>query len=177
MDVFPLKAIEIARDNPPVLNRLAKIFHFLGKQEMAMAVCNMALDARPDPALNWQAYSMRAKVCSILSKQCSPGIPMLLKKPVFSLVKLKRSRFFLVALCFLEVPYSQVLLCQYQLYWLLSSHGSTSPAVAVCNVTYTQIHIVLMRAIFGVPVLVGLLRKTQNKTLKAKKLMSKYTCF
>ncbi|XP_077189727.1 tetratricopeptide repeat protein 22 [Paroedura picta] len=56
------KAIEIARDNPPVLNRLAKIFQFLGKQEMAMAVCNMALDALPDPALNWQAYCMRAKM-------------------------------------------------------------------------------------------------------------------
>ncbi|XP_060087860.1 tetratricopeptide repeat protein 22 [Heteronotia binoei] len=56
------KAIEIAKDNPPVLNRLAKIFHFLGKQEMAMAVCNMALDELPDPALNWQAYCMRAKM-------------------------------------------------------------------------------------------------------------------
>ncbi|XP_053169517.1 tetratricopeptide repeat protein 22 isoform X1 [Hemicordylus capensis] len=56
------KAIEMARDNPPVLNRLAKIFHFLGKQEMAMAVCNMALDVLPDPVLNWQAYCMRAKM-------------------------------------------------------------------------------------------------------------------
>uniref|UniRef100_A0A8D0DX89 Tetratricopeptide repeat domain 22 n=1 Tax=Salvator merianae TaxID=96440 RepID=A0A8D0DX89_SALMN len=56
------KAIEISRDNPLVLNRLAKIFHFLGKQEMAMAVCNMALDVLPDPVLNWQAYCMRAKV-------------------------------------------------------------------------------------------------------------------
>ncbi|KAL7985041.1 hypothetical protein Chor_003611 [Crotalus horridus] len=56
------KAIEVARDNPPVLNRLSKIFHFLGKLEMAMAVCNMALDVLPDPRLNWQAYCMRAKV-------------------------------------------------------------------------------------------------------------------
>uniref|UniRef100_A0A8D0KJ08 Tetratricopeptide repeat domain 22 n=1 Tax=Salvator merianae TaxID=96440 RepID=A0A8D0KJ08_SALMN len=56
------KAIEISRDNPLVLNRLAKIFHFLGKQEMAMAVCNMALDVLPDPVLNWQAYCMRAKM-------------------------------------------------------------------------------------------------------------------
>nr|XP_028589192.1 tetratricopeptide repeat protein 22 isoform X1 [Podarcis muralis]XP_028589193.1 tetratricopeptide repeat protein 22 isoform X1 [Podarcis muralis]XP_028589194.1 tetratricopeptide repeat protein 22 isoform X1 [Podarcis muralis] len=56
------KAIEIARENPLVLNRLAKIFHFLGKQEMAMAVCNMALDVLPDPVLNWQAYCMRAKM-------------------------------------------------------------------------------------------------------------------
>ncbi|KAF7244391.1 Tetratricopeptide repeat protein 22 [Varanus komodoensis] len=56
------KAIEMARDGPAVLNRLAKIFHFLGKQEMAMAVCNMALDVLPDPVLNWQAYCMRAKM-------------------------------------------------------------------------------------------------------------------
>lgn len=52
----------MARESSPVLNRLAKIFHFLGKQEMAMAVCNMALDVQPDPVLNWQAYCMRAKV-------------------------------------------------------------------------------------------------------------------
>ncbi|XP_062974278.1 tetratricopeptide repeat protein 22 isoform X2 [Elgaria multicarinata webbii] len=56
------KAIEIAKDSPAVLNRLAKIFHFLGKQEMAIAVCNMALDVLPDPVLNWQAYCMRAKM-------------------------------------------------------------------------------------------------------------------
>ncbi|XP_042320853.1 tetratricopeptide repeat protein 22 [Sceloporus undulatus] len=56
------KAIEIAKDCPPVLNRLSKIFHFLGKQEMAMAVCNMALDVLPDPVLNWQAYCMHAKM-------------------------------------------------------------------------------------------------------------------
>ncbi|KAJ6632721.1 hypothetical protein lerEdw1_014626 [Lerista edwardsae] len=56
------KAIEMTRESPPVLNRLAKIFHFLGKQEMAMAVCNMALDVLPDPVLNWQAYCMRAKM-------------------------------------------------------------------------------------------------------------------
>lgn len=63
-NVFAFKAIEVARDNPPVLNRLSKIFHFLGKLEMAMAVCNMALDVLPDPGLNWQAYCMRAKVSS-----------------------------------------------------------------------------------------------------------------
>ncbi|XP_007443435.1 tetratricopeptide repeat protein 22 [Python bivittatus] len=56
------KAIEVARGNPPVLNRLSKVFHFLGKLEMAMAVCNMALDVLPDPGLNWQAYCMRAKM-------------------------------------------------------------------------------------------------------------------
>uniref|UniRef100_A0ABM5G7Y1 Tetratricopeptide repeat protein 22 n=1 Tax=Pogona vitticeps TaxID=103695 RepID=A0ABM5G7Y1_9SAUR len=56
------KALEIAKDSPPVLNRLAKIFLFLGKQEMAMAVCNMALDVLPDPVLNWQAYCIRAKI-------------------------------------------------------------------------------------------------------------------
>ncbi|TFK10215.1 testican-1-like [Platysternon megacephalum] len=56
------KAIEIAKDNPPTLNRLAKIFHFLGKQEMAMGICNMALDVLQDPELNWQAYCTRAKI-------------------------------------------------------------------------------------------------------------------
>ncbi|XP_003220202.2 tetratricopeptide repeat protein 22 [Anolis carolinensis] len=60
------KAIELAKDSPPVLNRLAKIFHFLGKQEMAMAVCNMALDVLPDPVLNWQAYCMHAKILTKL---------------------------------------------------------------------------------------------------------------
>ncbi|XP_075802458.1 tetratricopeptide repeat protein 22 [Microtus pennsylvanicus] len=56
------KAIEIAKDHPPILNRLAKIFHFLGKQDMAIGTCNMALDVLRDPQLNWQAYSTRAKV-------------------------------------------------------------------------------------------------------------------
>uniref|UniRef100_A0A674JQY3 Tetratricopeptide repeat domain 22 n=1 Tax=Terrapene triunguis TaxID=2587831 RepID=A0A674JQY3_9SAUR len=56
------KAIEIAKDNPPTLNRLAKIFHFLGKQEMAMGICNMALNLLQDPELNWQAYCTRAKI-------------------------------------------------------------------------------------------------------------------
>ncbi|XP_070261304.1 tetratricopeptide repeat protein 22 [Myotis yumanensis] len=56
------KAIEIAKDQPPILNRLAKIFHFLGKQDMAIGTCNMALDILRDPELNWQAYCTRAKV-------------------------------------------------------------------------------------------------------------------
>ncbi|XP_042525729.1 tetratricopeptide repeat protein 22 isoform X2 [Dipodomys spectabilis] len=56
------KAIEIAKDQPPILNRLAKIFHFLGKQDMAIGTCNMALDVLPDPELNWQAYCTRAKI-------------------------------------------------------------------------------------------------------------------
>ncbi|XP_011368726.1 tetratricopeptide repeat protein 22 [Pteropus vampyrus] len=56
------KAIEIAKDQPPILNRLAKIFHFLGKQDMAIGTCNMALDVLRDPELNWQAYCTRAKV-------------------------------------------------------------------------------------------------------------------
>ncbi|XP_028746096.1 tetratricopeptide repeat protein 22 [Peromyscus leucopus] len=56
------KAIEIAKDQPPILNRLAKIFHFLGKQDMAIGTCNMALDVLGDPQLNWQAYCTRAKV-------------------------------------------------------------------------------------------------------------------
>ncbi|XP_068949034.1 tetratricopeptide repeat protein 22-like [Petaurus breviceps papuanus] len=56
------KAIEIAKDHAPILNRLAKIFHFLGKQDMAIGICNMALDILPDPELNWQAYCTRAKI-------------------------------------------------------------------------------------------------------------------
>ncbi|KAM7097519.1 tetratricopeptide repeat protein 22 [Molossus nigricans] len=56
------KAIEIAKDEPPILNRLAKIFHFLGKQDMAIGTCNMALDVLRDPELNWQAYCTRAKI-------------------------------------------------------------------------------------------------------------------
>ncbi|KAM6217047.1 tetratricopeptide repeat protein 22 [Rhynchocyon petersi] len=56
------KAIEIAKDHPSILNRLAKIFHFLGKQDMAIGTCNMALDVLRDPELNWQAYCTRAKI-------------------------------------------------------------------------------------------------------------------
>nr|XP_044995307.1 tetratricopeptide repeat protein 22 [Jaculus jaculus] len=56
------KAIKIAKEQPPILNRLAKIFHFLGKQDMALGTCNMALDVLGDPQLNWQAYCTRAKV-------------------------------------------------------------------------------------------------------------------
>jgi hypothetical protein len=58
----PSQAIEIAKDQPPILNRLAKIFQFLGKQDMAIGTCNMALDVLRDPELNWQAYCTRAKV-------------------------------------------------------------------------------------------------------------------
>ncbi|XP_054940574.1 tetratricopeptide repeat protein 22 isoform X2 [Physeter macrocephalus] len=56
------QAIEIAKDQPPILNHLAKIFHFLGKQDMAIGTCNMALDILRDPELNWQAYCTRAKI-------------------------------------------------------------------------------------------------------------------
>lgn len=56
------KAIEVAKDDPLILNRLAKIFHFLGKQEMAIGICNMALDILQDPELNWQAYCTRAQI-------------------------------------------------------------------------------------------------------------------
>lgn len=56
------QAIEIAKEQPPILNRLAKIFHFLGKQDMAIGTCNMSLDILRDPELNWQAYCTRAKV-------------------------------------------------------------------------------------------------------------------
>lgn len=56
------KAIEIGRSDPVILNRLAKIFHFLGKQEMATGICNMALSALQDPKLNWQAYCTRSQI-------------------------------------------------------------------------------------------------------------------
>ncbi|XP_006005557.1 tetratricopeptide repeat protein 22 [Latimeria chalumnae] len=56
------KAIEIAKEDPLLLNRLAKVFHFLGKQDMAIGVCNMALDILPDLELNWQTYCTRAKI-------------------------------------------------------------------------------------------------------------------
>ena len=56
------QAIEIAKDQLPILNHLAKIFHFLGKRDMAIGTCNMALDVLRDPELNWQAYCTRAKV-------------------------------------------------------------------------------------------------------------------
>ncbi|XP_042190913.1 tetratricopeptide repeat protein 22 isoform X2 [Callorhinchus milii] len=56
------QAIETAKMDPFILNRLAKIFHFLGKQEMAIGICNMALNILPDPGMNWQAYCTRAKI-------------------------------------------------------------------------------------------------------------------
>ncbi|XP_069835618.1 tetratricopeptide repeat protein 22 [Dendropsophus ebraccatus] len=61
LDCFS-KAIEIGKGDPVILNRLAKIFHFLGKQEMATGICNMALSALKDPKLNWQAYCTRAQI-------------------------------------------------------------------------------------------------------------------
>lgn len=39
---------------------------------MAIGICNMALDVLPDPALNWQAYSMRAKVRLLQLGACLP---------------------------------------------------------------------------------------------------------
>ncbi|KAG2461885.1 tetratricopeptide repeat protein 22 isoform X1 [Polypterus senegalus] len=56
------KAIELAKEDPFILNRLAKVFLFIGKHDMATGVCNMALDILANPELNWQAYSTRAKV-------------------------------------------------------------------------------------------------------------------
>ncbi|XP_048458137.1 tetratricopeptide repeat protein 22 [Rhincodon typus] len=56
------QAIETAKTDPFILNRLAKVFHFLGKQDMATGICNMALNMLPDPGTNWQAYSTRAKI-------------------------------------------------------------------------------------------------------------------
>lgn len=73
---LPSQAIEIAKDQPPILNRLAKIFHFLGKQDMAIGTCNMALDVLGDPQLNWQAYCTRAKV----SQPSAPPHPAIRNK-------------------------------------------------------------------------------------------------
>ncbi|XP_078417047.1 tetratricopeptide repeat protein 22 isoform X2 [Cetorhinus maximus] len=56
------QAIETAKTDPFILNLLAKVFHFLGKQEMAIGISNMALNILPDPGTNWQAYSTRAKI-------------------------------------------------------------------------------------------------------------------
>ncbi|XP_067892480.1 tetratricopeptide repeat protein 22 [Heterodontus francisci] len=56
------QAIETAKMDPFILNRLAKVFHFLGKQDMAIGICNMALNILPDPGTNWQAYCTRAKI-------------------------------------------------------------------------------------------------------------------
>lgn len=74
------QAIEIAKDQPPILNRLAKIFHFLGKQDMAIGTCNMALDVLRDPELNWQAYCTRAKVSPPLTP-APPAIGRQRKRP------------------------------------------------------------------------------------------------
>ncbi|XP_067845784.1 tetratricopeptide repeat protein 22 [Heptranchias perlo] len=56
------QAIETAKTDPFILNQLAKVFHFLGKQDMAIGICNMALNILPDPGTNWQAYCTRAKI-------------------------------------------------------------------------------------------------------------------
>ncbi|XP_075038207.1 tetratricopeptide repeat protein 22 [Mixophyes fleayi] len=61
LDCFS-KALEVGKGDPLILNRLAKIFHFLGKQEMAIGICNMALDVLQDPKLNWQAYCTRSQI-------------------------------------------------------------------------------------------------------------------
>lgn len=55
-------AIKLASDDAFTLNILAKQFFMLGKQEMAMGICNMALSVLPDPELNYQAYCTRAKI-------------------------------------------------------------------------------------------------------------------
>ncbi|KAI2517278.1 tetratricopeptide repeat domain 22, partial [Homo sapiens] len=80
------KAIEIAKNQPPILNRLAKIFYFLGKQDMAIGTCNMALDVLRDPELNWQAYCTRAKLPALVP-DLPPRAhtePMCLRKPTRS---------------------------------------------------------------------------------------------
>ncbi|XP_028856916.1 tetratricopeptide repeat protein 22-like [Denticeps clupeoides] len=55
-------AIDLATDNAFVLNQLAKVFYQLGKHDMVMGICNMALTVLPDAELNWQAYCTRAKI-------------------------------------------------------------------------------------------------------------------
>ncbi|CAL8255978.1 unnamed protein product [Merluccius merluccius] len=75
-------AIKLASDDAFVLNLLAKLFFVLGKQEMAMGICNMALSVLPDPELNYQAYCTRAKINMMAyvrdlerAKQGEGGIP------------------------------------------------------------------------------------------------------
>ena len=63
--LFKPQAIKLASDDAFVLNLLAKLFFVLGKQEMSMGICNMALSVLPDPELNHQAYCTRAKVGSL----------------------------------------------------------------------------------------------------------------
>ncbi|KAM9620021.1 LOW QUALITY PROTEIN: tetratricopeptide repeat protein 22 [Morphnus guianensis] len=55
-------AIETVKDNPPILNCPAKIFHLLGQQEMAKGICKMALEVLRDLHFNWQAYCTWAQV-------------------------------------------------------------------------------------------------------------------
>ncbi|XP_048831893.1 tetratricopeptide repeat protein 22 [Brienomyrus brachyistius] len=55
-------AIKTAKDDAFILNRLASVFYLLGKYDMAMGICNMALNVLPDAELNWQGYCMRAKI-------------------------------------------------------------------------------------------------------------------
>lgn len=59
-----LQGIKLATDDAFTLNQLANVFFRSGKHEMAMGICNMALDVLPDAELNWKAYCIRAKVCT-----------------------------------------------------------------------------------------------------------------
>ncbi|XP_034035458.1 tetratricopeptide repeat protein 22 [Thalassophryne amazonica] len=75
-------AIKLASNDAFILNLLAKMFVELGKHEMALGICNMALNVLPDPELNWQAYCTRAKVSVLLyvkdlekAKNGQGGIP------------------------------------------------------------------------------------------------------
>ncbi|KAL7891242.1 hypothetical protein AOLI_G00007180 [Acnodon oligacanthus] len=54
--------IKLATDDAFTLNQLASVFFRSGKHEMAMGICNMALNVLPDAELNWQAYCTRAKL-------------------------------------------------------------------------------------------------------------------
>lgn len=67
-----LQAINLASDDAFILNLLAKVFFLMGKHEMATGICNMALNALPDPELNWQAYCTRAKVLQYTKSMPKP---------------------------------------------------------------------------------------------------------
>ncbi|XP_072539109.1 tetratricopeptide repeat protein 22 [Salminus brasiliensis] len=54
--------INLATDDAFTLNQLASVFFRSGKHEMAVGICNMALNVLPDAELNWQAYYTRAKL-------------------------------------------------------------------------------------------------------------------
>nr|XP_026695452.1 tetratricopeptide repeat protein 22-like isoform X2 [Ciona intestinalis] len=61
LDCFT-KAIQLADNEPAVLNRLAKLFQIMGKHEMAIGTASMSLDVDPDHVTNVASYHTRARV-------------------------------------------------------------------------------------------------------------------